>query len=192
MENKITILLVGICLFFYVKGFSQYPGWARDGGPYKNGRLIGINQQQYQHEVIDSWRYDYISNVKLTYSDKGIGKVIFWRSEPFTDKKTGRKWKPSIAFDVFLLSDMPDLKVLSDSVKQHANCDSINMGGEFFSFGHFILFNSTECSDCASPSKIDYCRQFVLRFLSSIANKESMKFEKLLNQMEIKWQKFQP
>ena len=184
MRQLIQIYLIGLCLIISENSFSQTSRVER------KGNFFSTTQQKYFHEVIEPWRYDFLQNIKLTYTEKGVGKLTFWRSEPIVDAKSGRKWKPNISFDVFLLTDRPDLKHLSDSLKLNSTCDSINIGGDIFLVGHFVLFNSETCIDCASTTKIDYCRNFVKRFLNSVTDKEIMDFEKILAQLEIRRQKF--
>ena len=71
-----------------------------------------------------------------------------------------------------------------------SSCDTINKGGDIFLVGQFVLFSSSSCVNCSSPSKVDYCRGIIKRVLSSVTNIVTEDWTDILKQFIIEQRDF--
>ncbi len=179
---KIFLLLFYI--IFNVTAFGQTTP------PGKKGNYFETNSKAYFEKVLEPWRYQFTATVNFNEPVKRIGEITFWRTEALYDSVSKQYWKPNITYDIYPALELKYVDSLADKIKLSSSCDSINKGGDLILLGRFILISSSSCANCASPSNIDYCRNIIKRIVNSVPDKNTNKWNKILNQFVVKKGKF--
>lgn len=173
-------LLIFFIFISSTSSFAQAPSSSH------KGNYFTTTSHEYFEKVIKPWKYQFKKSNNTSDSVKKIGEIIFWRSEAIYDSASKQYWKPDISFDIYPASALAYAKSLSDKIKLSSACDTINMGGDILKLGNFILLSSSPCVNCASPSNFDYCRNIMKRILSSVRDKETKNWNKILKQLIIR------
>ncbi len=165
-------------------------GFGQTTPPAKKGNYFETNSKDYFEKVIEPWRYQYTATENLKNPISKIGEITFWRSEALYDSVSKQYWKPNISYDIYPALELKYVDSLADKIKSSSSCDSINKGGDLILLGRFILISSSSCANCASASNIDYCRNIIKRIVTSVPDKNTSKWNKIMNQFVVKKGKF--
>lgn len=127
-----------------------------------------------EQSPVKDWQYqiDY-DYENANDSIQPIGKVVFQSTKPIPDQKResiyGRKWFPSITFEIHPLSNKAYCEKSSFQVQLHSSCLPPNMGGDVIVVQDYIFHNRNVCVDCVlTEGQIDYCRPVVQEVLSNL------------------------
>ncbi len=175
---------------FIIAIFFCYGVFAQKSSDNK-GTYFRESQESYFERVIRPWNYQFTSATfdSTIKEPQSLGRIIFWRTEPITDKKL-KNWKPNISFDIYKMEDIDFCASTSKKIKSTSGCNSINIGGDVFTFGHFVFVCPSTCVDCASSNNVDYCRYIVAKILTGVNDKQTFDLRKIISELPIESRNF--
>ena len=184
MRNNLKLFFLCFALAITCQALAQ--------APVKKGNYFKTTHAEYHRKVIQPWKYDYTpANEPIPEGEiQKIGRIIFWRSESLPVNGADPNFKPSISFDIFLDYDLAYVIELTNKVRESATCDSVNMGGDIFPVGHFLLVNTSGCVNCADASSVDHCRNLIRRILQQVENTNTYSWSEIADQFLIEKRKY--
>ena len=119
------------------------------------------------------WTYEIEYEIESSDSIKPIGRIEFQRTKSIKDKLREdtyyEKWYPSMAFDIYKISDLKYCKEISRKLKMFSSCLDSHLGGDLIVNNNYIFYNNSGCLNCAgSENEIDYCRPVTNKILSEL------------------------
>ncbi|GAA4810756.1 hypothetical protein [Litoribaculum gwangyangense] len=120
-----------------------------------------------------NWTYEFDYKIESKDSIKPIGRIEFRRTKSIKDKLReetyNEKWYPSMAFDIYNISDLKYCEEISRKLKMFSSCLDSHLGGDLIINYSYIFYNNSGCLNCAgSENDIDYCRPVTKKILSEL------------------------
>ena len=130
------------------------------------------------------WTYEIDYETESKDSIKPIGRIEFRRTKSIKDKLReetyNENWYPSMAFDIYNISDLKYCEEISKKLKMFSSCLDSHLGGDLIVNHNYIFYNNSGCLNCAgSENEIDYCRPITNKILSELELNENSNLKDL-------------
>ncbi len=109
------------------------------------------------------WTYKIEYEIENNDSIKPFGRIEFRRTKSLEDKLRegiyNEPWFPSLAFDIYNISDMKSCEEISKKMIVLSSCLDAHLEGDLIINHNYIFYNNSGCLNCAgSENGIDFCR----------------------------------
>ena len=137
------------------------------------------------------WNYEIEYEIETTDSIKPIGQIEFRRIKSVKDKLReetyNENWYPSMAFEIYKISDLKYCKEISRKLKMFSSCLDTHLGGDLIVNNNYIFYNNSGCLNCVgSENEIDYCRPVTNKVLSELNLTEASSLKDVVRIIEMK------
>jgi len=160
---------------------------------YSQDNLILEEQFNLSLDSLTDWSYDIVPNYRI--DTNLICRIAIFRNKEIPDKLSqqvyGRGIRPSMIFNIYPVSLIDTIKIMSLNCKIYTSCVPPNVGGDYYVLLDYVFINYSSCVNCSSTDyKTDLCRANINRIISSIKKKHYSSIDELLADLPIKKMKY--